>query len=54
MRWPGVKQYVLQVEAFAAAIRGERPFAWSLEDARGTQVMIDAALRGDSTLAPLG
>lgn len=54
LRWPGVKQYVLQVEAFAAAVRGEAPFAWSLEDARGTQVMIDAALRGDPTLTPLG
>ena len=53
MRWPGVKQYVLQVEAFAAAVRGERPFAWSLENARGTQVMIDAALRGDPAPGPL-
>lgn len=40
--WPGVAQYVLQVEAFGAAIRGEAPFAWTLEDARGTQAVIDA------------
>ena len=40
--WPGVDQYVLQVEAFCAAIRGEAPFPWTLEDARGTQTVIDA------------
>lgn len=39
--WPGVDQYVLQVEAFGAAIRGERPFSWTLEDARGTQTVLD-------------
>ena len=41
-RFPGVRQYQLQVEAFGAAIRGEAPFPWRLEDARGTQAMIDA------------
>ena len=41
-RFPGVNQYVLQIEAFGAAMRGEAPFAWTLEDARGTQAMIDA------------
>ena len=41
--WPGVNQYVLQVEAFGAAIRGEAAFPWTLEDARGTQVAIDMA-----------
>ncbi|MGB3556003.1 MAG: Gfo/Idh/MocA family oxidoreductase [Jannaschia sp.] len=39
--WPGVNQYVLQVEAFGAAMRGEAPFPWTLEDAKGTQAMID-------------
>ena len=42
-RWPGVAQYVLQMEAFAAAIRGEAAFPWTLEDARGTQRAIDMA-----------
>ncbi len=41
--WPGVDQYVLQVEAFGAAIRGETAFPWTLEDARGTQAVIDMA-----------
>ncbi|KIT14569.1 Gfo/Idh/MocA family protein [Jannaschia aquimarina] len=41
--WPGVDQYVLQVEAFSAAIRGEAPFTWTLEDALGTQRVIDMA-----------
>lgn len=39
--WPGVNQYVLQVEAFAAAVRGTATFPWTLEDARGTQAAID-------------
>lgn len=42
-RFPGARQYALQVEAFGAAIRGEAPFPWQLEDARGTQAMIDRA-----------
>lgn len=41
--WPDVNQYVLQVEAFGAALRGEAPFPWTLEDARGTQTAIDMA-----------
>ena len=41
--WPGENQYVRQVEAFGAAIRGEAAFPWTLEDARGTQAVIDAA-----------
>jgi predicted dehydrogenase len=40
--WPGLNQYVVQVEAFGAAIRGETPFPWTLEDAAGTQRVIDA------------
>jgi len=42
-RWPGVNQYVLQVEAFAAAVRGDAAFPWTLEDAAGTQRAIDMA-----------
>ncbi|TFL19938.1 Gfo/Idh/MocA family protein [Jannaschia formosa] len=41
--WPGVNQYVLQVEAFGAAIRGEAAFPWTLRDAAGTQRVIDMA-----------
>ena len=42
-RWPKVHQYVEQVEAFGAAVHGERAFAWTLEDAKGTQAVIVAA-----------
>ena len=41
--WPSVDQYVLQVEAFGAAVRGEAPIPWRLEDARGTQRVVDMA-----------
>ena len=40
-RWPGVNQYVLQLEGFGAAIRGEAAFACPLEFSRGTQAAID-------------
>jgi predicted dehydrogenase len=43
-RWPGVNQYVLQVETFGRSLRDGTPYPWSLEDARGTQAMIDTAL----------
>ncbi|KAA2312115.1 gfo/Idh/MocA family oxidoreductase [Pseudooceanicola sediminis] len=46
-RFTGINQYVLQVEAFGAALRGEADWPWSLEDARGTQAMIDSALAGE-------
>ncbi|MHC0054874.1 Gfo/Idh/MocA family protein [Actibacterium sp. D379-3] len=39
--FPAVNQYVRQVEAFCQAAQGGAPFAWSLENARGTQDMID-------------
>ena len=41
-RWPAERQYVNQVEAFCASVRDGAPFAWTLEDARGTQAVIDA------------
>ncbi|PZX16050.1 putative dehydrogenase [Palleronia aestuarii] len=44
LRYPGVNQYVLQVEAFCRSAREGTPYAWTLEDARGTQRMIDMAL----------
>ena len=41
--WPAADQYVVQVEAFAAAVRGKAAFPWTLEDAAGTQRAIDMA-----------
>ncbi|MEX0311291.1 MAG: Gfo/Idh/MocA family protein [Tateyamaria sp.] len=41
-RFPGVDHYVLQVEAFGDHVRGDGPYPWQLEDARGTQAFIDA------------
>ncbi len=43
-RWPGVNQYVLQVEAFGRSLREGVANPWTLEDAKGTQAVIDAAL----------
>jgi len=43
-RFPGVDHYVLQVEAFSAHVRGDAPYPWRLEDAQGTQRVIDAVL----------
>ncbi len=39
--WHGIDQYVRQVEAFGAAIRGEGAYPWALEDARGTLAVLD-------------
>lgn len=41
-RFPADNQYVRQVENVCAAIRGEAQLLWTLEDARGTQTVIDA------------
>ncbi|MEL6463442.1 MAG: Gfo/Idh/MocA family oxidoreductase [Pseudomonadota bacterium] len=41
-RFPGVDHYVLQVEAFCAHVRDGEAYPWHLEDARGTQALIDA------------
>lgn len=40
-RFPGVNQYVLQVEAFSTSVRTGAPYACPLEFVRGTQAMID-------------
>lgn len=40
-RFAGVNQYVLQVENYVRHIREDAPYPWTLEDARGTQAMID-------------
>ena len=42
-RYPGTNQYKLQVEAFGRSVCDGSPYAWTLEDARGTQAMIDSA-----------
>ena len=41
-RFPAANHYVLQVEAFGDHVRDGTPYPWSLEDARGTQALIDA------------
>ncbi|OSQ43178.1 Gfo/Idh/MocA family protein [Marivita geojedonensis] len=40
-RYPGVNQYVQQVEAFGAAVRGEAAYPCPLEFSQGTQRFID-------------
>ncbi len=40
-RYPGVNQYVLQVEAFGAAVNDGVAYACPLEFSKGTQAMID-------------
>ena len=50
-RWPGVNQYVLQVENFGRSVREGAPYPCPLEFSRGTQAMIDmvyARERGDA------
>lgn len=49
-RFPGARQYRNQVEAFGRRIRDGAPYPWSLEDARGTQAMIDRVLAGEISL----
>jgi len=44
-RFPTVNLSLLQVEAFGHSVRAGAPFAWSLENAKGTQAMIDWAYR---------
>jgi predicted dehydrogenase len=46
-RFPSADQYVLQVEAFGRTIREGKAYPWTLEDARGTQAMLDAAFAGE-------
>jgi len=42
-RFPTDNHYVHQVEAFGDTVRDGTPYPWTLEDARGTQAMIDRA-----------
>lgn len=41
-RFPAANHYVAQVEAVCRTIREGAPYPWTLENARGTQAMIDA------------
>ncbi len=41
-RFPGVNQYVRQVEAFVAHVEQGAAYPWHLEDAKGTLAVIDA------------
>lgn len=41
-RFPATNHYIDQVEAFCRTVRSGSAFPWSLEDAQGTQRMIDA------------
>jgi predicted dehydrogenase len=41
-RFPASNHYIAQVEAFCRTVRTGSSFPWSLEDALGTQRMIDA------------
>lgn len=43
-RFAGVNQYVLQVQNFGRSIRQGAPYPWTLEQARGTQAMLDQIL----------
>lgn len=49
-RFPGVRQYRNQVEAFGRALREGAPFPWTLEDAKGTQAMIDRVFAAEMSL----
>lgn len=50
-RFPCARQYRNQVEAFGRSLRTGAAFAWTLEDARGTQAMIDRVLASEVPLA---
>lgn len=44
-RWPGVNQYVLQVQNFGETVRNGVPYACPLEFTQGTAAMIDEVFR---------
>lgn len=46
-RWPSVNQYVVQVENFGKSVREGADYPWSLENAKGTQAVIDAVYAAD-------
>ena len=44
-RFPTVNQYKIQVENFGATLRHKAEYPWSLEDAKGTQAVIDSVYK---------
>lgn len=49
-RFSGARQYRNQVEAFCRTLRDGAEYPWHLEDARGTQAMIDRVFTSEMTL----
>ncbi len=49
-RFPGARQYRDQVECFVRSVREGTPYPWRLEDAKGTQAMIDAVFASETTI----
>jgi len=49
-QWPGVDQYVLQVENFARSVATGEEYPCPLEFSRGTQAMIDAVFANEIAL----
>ncbi|MDN5787316.1 Gfo/Idh/MocA family protein [Pseudorhodobacter sp.] len=50
-RWPGVNQYVLQVQNFGDSIRSGAPYPCPLEFTQGTAAMIDKIFAGAEVIA---
>jgi hypothetical protein len=50
-RWPGVNQYVLQVQNFGDSIRNGTAYPCPLEFTHGTAAMIDKAFAGAEVFA---
>lgn len=49
-RFPGVRQYRNQVEAFCRSLRTGAPYPWTLADAKGTQAMMDRVHAAEAAL----
>lgn len=49
-RWPGVNQYVLQVEAFGRSVQDGAAYPVPLEFVRGTQEMIDRVFEAERAI----
>lgn len=48
-QFPQARQYKLQVEAFVRSVRDGVAYPWTLENARGTQAMIDTIFDADQS-----
>lgn len=53
-RFPGARQYRNQVEAFCRSLRTGAAYPWRLEDAKGTQAMIDLVYAAEAGLDGVG